>query len=783
MFVNYSMYKLLPILLFAYSLAVTTEEIYDNSYALIIGIDKYENVRSLDYAVKDAEDIQSMLVDKFNFQQDNIVLLKNEEATQASILQEFSNITKKANDNDRVLIFFAGHGETIDLPDGGEMGFLLPVDGDKTDLYLSAIKMEELRTLSLLSDAKHILYLVDACYGGIATVGARGLDAESTPNYLDKITKYKSRQIISAGGRGEEVIEKAEWGHSAFTKNLLSGLRDSKADTDSDGVITVQELGTYLQKKVTIDSDNRQTPKTRNLSTDEGEFVFVYSENTVVIQDKSTDAKLDYLISEMEELKTQSTVDKTSPDLMVNPNMKQSDYPLLFNWSTGEYMLTVSALQRVDKRTAFGLAYDYYKWEELTESGDYAVNTQTSLRPYMGYYLSSRNSKIFNPLILLSLYPSWTKVENQTQNPENSGFEINYSLELVNQMSLYNNFGFTFGYGVKYDAVQSFDEKGELYQDGYEFSHYPRWSVDIIIPQNTYGSLNNIGLDRINSLRKRKKLDRFGFYIFYGITILGHIMETGGIEQPVLLCPVIGPFLGALAWENAPFNRVLWSVGFLQTGFLIDYIRTEEKIHELNNNISYQINPNPIAPSVEFTYKIQQSDYPWSIDAVAAGKLVYVSARRQLNKRAFVGIGFGKNSWDNDEEVADEVGFAPQVGFYLNPFLPGDRNIFSSEKEYLSIKEKTFNPYILFSVSLNTEEHESKTLEVKDVGTEINYGLSINNSIEFHKNSGVTYGYYASFAGIQLFNEHGELYVDRHEFYHGLRLLFHYKIPVSKKKD
>ena len=303
------MYKLLPILLFAYGLALTTDDIYDNSYALVIGIDKYENVRSLDYAVKDAVDIQSMLVDKFHFKEDNIVLLKDEEATQASILQEFSNITKKANDNDRVLIFFAGHGETIDLPDGGEMGFLLPVDGDKTDLYLSAIKMEELRTLSLLSDAKHILYLVDACYGGIVSVGARGLDAESTPNYLDKITKYKSRQIISAGGRGEEVIEKAEWGHSAFTKNLLSGLRDSKADTDSDGIITVQELGTYLQKKVTIDSDNRQTPKTRNLSSDEGEFVFVYSENSAVIKDKSTDAKLDLVLSELAELKSQKSSD------------------------------------------------------------------------------------------------------------------------------------------------------------------------------------------------------------------------------------------------------------------------------------------------------------------------------------------------------------------------------------------------------------------------------------------------------------------------------------------
>ena len=60
------MYKLLPILLFAYGLAVTTDDIYDNSYALIIGIDKYQNVPNLNYAVKDVEKIQSMIVEYFD---------------------------------------------------------------------------------------------------------------------------------------------------------------------------------------------------------------------------------------------------------------------------------------------------------------------------------------------------------------------------------------------------------------------------------------------------------------------------------------------------------------------------------------------------------------------------------------------------------------------------------------------------------------------------------------------------------------------------------------------
>ena len=268
------MNKFLLILLFAYGLAVSTKDIYENSWALIIGIDKYQNVQGLDYAVKDAQSIQNILINSLDFSKDNITILKNEEATKSRIIQEFSNITKQAEVNDRVLIFFAGHGETEDLPGGGEIGYLLPVDGDQSDLYVSAIEMDELQTISLRSQAKHILYLVDACYGGISTVGARGLDAEVTPNYLEKIIKYKSRQIISAGGRSEKVIEKSEWGHSAFTKNLLSGLREWKADSDDDGFITADELGTYLRRQVPIDSENQQTPVKRRFGNDEGEFVF-----------------------------------------------------------------------------------------------------------------------------------------------------------------------------------------------------------------------------------------------------------------------------------------------------------------------------------------------------------------------------------------------------------------------------------------------------------------------------------------------------------------------------
>ena len=71
------MYKILIILLIAFGLAVTTEDIYDNSFALIIGIDKYQNVKPLNYAVKDAESIHDILVNTFDFPEGTTIIEKD----------------------------------------------------------------------------------------------------------------------------------------------------------------------------------------------------------------------------------------------------------------------------------------------------------------------------------------------------------------------------------------------------------------------------------------------------------------------------------------------------------------------------------------------------------------------------------------------------------------------------------------------------------------------------------------------------------------------------------
>ena len=327
------MYKLLPIILFGYCLALTTEDIYDNSWAVIIGIDKYQNVPNLDYAGRDAEHVKSLLIDKFNFPENNLRILVNDEATLMNMKNTLSEVSLSAGENDRVLIFFAGHGQTMELPDGGEMGYLMPVDGNLDNLYASSIPMDDIKKLALMSKAKHMLFLIDACYGGLAASGTRGLSPVSK-NYINKIVAEKSRQIITAGGKDEQVIEKSEWGHSAFTMNLLRALDKGTADVNDDGFITADELGLFLKEKVTEDSDFQQTPQSRRFTSQEGEFVFIID-----------DVNINYNVMGGQSGSTGSTLNISSTpsgaEIMIADNMLGVTPLTLENYPTGEYTINI----------------------------------------------------------------------------------------------------------------------------------------------------------------------------------------------------------------------------------------------------------------------------------------------------------------------------------------------------------------------------------------------------------------------------------------------------------
>lgn len=139
---------------------------YGASHALVVGIDNYEHTSPLSFAVNDAKAVAQCLIDRFDFPAGNIQVLGGGDATRAEILKAFMSFAgREVAPDDRILFFFAGHGYT--LSERRETGFLVPQDGDPDDLS-TLIRWDEFTRNADLIPAKHMLFLMDACYGGLA---------------------------------------------------------------------------------------------------------------------------------------------------------------------------------------------------------------------------------------------------------------------------------------------------------------------------------------------------------------------------------------------------------------------------------------------------------------------------------------------------------------------------------------------------------------------------------------------------------------------------------------
>jgi peptidoglycan/xylan/chitin deacetylase (PgdA/CDA1 family)/tetratricopeptide (TPR) repeat protein len=278
---------------------------YRESWAVIVGINDYQNWPKLRYAVNDADGVEEALVSHFGFQRDHIRKLLNGDATRQRIMEvlgdEFTD-GKKVQRDDRVFFFFAGHGATRAFEDGRQLGFIVPVDADASNYYSTAISMTSLREASDLIPAKHIYFVMDSCYSGLALTRGTGMFSKDR-SYLDEISRRAARQILTAGGADQQVADDGPGGHSVFTWALLEGL-EGKADLDGNGVITASELGAYVSPIVA--SFARQTPTVGNLVGSEGgEFMFELQPTALTANTPQLDSHAMQLTDQLSSLQQQ----------------------------------------------------------------------------------------------------------------------------------------------------------------------------------------------------------------------------------------------------------------------------------------------------------------------------------------------------------------------------------------------------------------------------------------------------------------------------------------------
>jgi len=265
---------------------LSIKDYYQKSHAIIIGINNYENNNPLTNAINDAKAVRDTLQNKYGFE--NIIQLYDEEATAPNIRRIFDGELlnrKLIGREDRVLIYFAGHGKKREIPlASGEnviQGFILPVEAlrGRPDTY---IKMDELVANIKLCAARHILLVLDCCYSGIAALRDAGeTEAKAdrtTEEFLEYITGKKAIQVIAAGGDEQPVTDSGVVpGHSAFTGAFLE-LLDSDKDMDEDGVLTASEIGNAIRSTVKVhlgsQSKSQTTVYNHIQGSQMGDFVF-----------------------------------------------------------------------------------------------------------------------------------------------------------------------------------------------------------------------------------------------------------------------------------------------------------------------------------------------------------------------------------------------------------------------------------------------------------------------------------------------------------------------------
>jgi len=253
---------------------ISVDEDQPSLYLLSIG-----TLTNLEYTSKDAEDFskiyQNQNEDLGIFRNINIDLLNGIDATTSEIKGRIEELKIKRQegiikDKDLIILFMSSHG----FIHNGK----LRIQGDDYDSSRKrTTSIEFKRDLMDILDEINCkkLVFIDACHSG---AGEKFNVADL--NYeIEKLNQIASGTTTFVSSQGDELsYEDSSWKNGAFTEAILQGLKEGKADADSNFIVTVNELSDFLKMQVprmVMDKKGKpQNPKM--LSNDLGDVAIYF---------------------------------------------------------------------------------------------------------------------------------------------------------------------------------------------------------------------------------------------------------------------------------------------------------------------------------------------------------------------------------------------------------------------------------------------------------------------------------------------------------------------------
>jgi uncharacterized caspase-like protein len=232
-------------------------------YVLSVGVSQYRNSQfNLKYAARDADAFANLWKQTEGSLYRRVVVtrLVDAQATAANVRAALVRLAQTATDRDGVALFLSGHGVQQPTPKG-ESYYFAPHEVNPTQLSRTALPWTVFHETLRKARAKRVLLFLDACHSGNA-LGARQANNEQL---LGELLKRQAGVLVFASSRRTEFsYEVKAKQHGAFTAALIEGIGEGRADLDigsgRDGVITSEELQTYLRTRVPQLTGNLQTP-------------------------------------------------------------------------------------------------------------------------------------------------------------------------------------------------------------------------------------------------------------------------------------------------------------------------------------------------------------------------------------------------------------------------------------------------------------------------------------------------------------------------------------------
>jgi uncharacterized caspase-like protein len=250
------------------------------AWVIAVGVNDYANSQyNLKYAVADAQSFAAEVTREQapigRFDHVEVVPLLNDQATKENILAALHRLTgsdtaptlkagpldklKRAEPEDAVIIYFAGHGTAQ-----GQRFYLIPHDlgytGDRNALDEGGLKSilshsisdQELEDAVEGIAASSLLMVIDACNSGQALEAEEKRRGPMNSKGLAQLAYEKGMYILTAAQSYQAALEAAQLGHGLLTYALVEeGLKTAAADNEpKDGVVNAREWLDFATERV-----------------------------------------------------------------------------------------------------------------------------------------------------------------------------------------------------------------------------------------------------------------------------------------------------------------------------------------------------------------------------------------------------------------------------------------------------------------------------------------------------------------------------------------------------